>query len=108
MIRSWDECLSNEVPTLKCLEVVLNNLLVISSALIILALFIMLVVGSLRYLTSGGNPEKLKKAQSVLKWAIIGVVIYLGAFLALKIIDVLFLGGQGAIFKLDFEKLNPP
>lgn len=93
-IESWDDCLSNEgVPTLKCLEVVFGNILTAASALIIVVLFIMFVIGSLNYLTSGGNPEKVKRAQATLMWAVIGTLLFIGAYLILNVICALFLGG---------------
>lgn len=103
-IKPWpNTCFVNEVPTFTCLETVFANLLVASSALIIITLFIMFIIGSLRYLTSGGNPEKLKKAQGTLFYAIAGTVLFLASYLILNIIDVLFLGGNGILFKLDLK-----
>ena len=105
-LREWDgsdgqnpSCLVDGVPTLKCIEVVFSNMLFLSNALIILVLFIMFVIGSFTFLTSLGNPEKVQKAQGTFKWAIIGVVVYVSAYLILTIIDVAFLGGKGDIFR---------
>lgn len=101
-LKDWNEvdgCLVDGVPTLKCLEVVFSNLLFLSSAFFLLALFIMLVSGGFTYLTSFGNPEKVKKAQGTIKFAIIGFVIFLASYLILTLIDFLFLGGQGKIFQ---------
>lgn len=108
IIQDWQSsgCLAPDergvpsVPTLKCVEVIFGNILVMASALIVLVLFIMFIIGSLNYLTSGGNPEKLKKAQATLTYAIIGTLLFLGSFIILKIIDVLFLGGTGKLFEL--------
>jgi len=72
-----------------------------ASAFIILVLFIMFVVGSFSYLTSFGNPEKVKKAQGTLKFAIIGFALFISSYLILRIIDFLFLGGAGNIFKFE-------
>ncbi len=94
-------CMIDGVPTLKCVEVLFGNLLFMSSAFIILVLFIMFLVGGFYYLTSFGDPEKIKKAQGTLKYAIIGLVLYVSAFLILNIIDILFLGGQGKIFRFE-------
>jgi hypothetical protein len=106
-VSEWDPtgtgtggCLVDGVPTLKCFEIVFQNILNIASALIIVVLFIMFINGAFHYLTSFGNPEKLKKAQGTLRYAIIGLIIFLSAFLILKVIDTLFLGGQGTLFKL--------
>ncbi len=107
-IRPWDNidgagtsCIVDGVPTLKCLEVVFGNILVMASAFIVLTLFIMFVVGAFRYLTSFGNAEKVKKAQGTLKMALIGFIVFISAFLILKIIDTLFLGGCGKLFKFE-------
>lgn len=106
-IQDWTEqtaanpggCMIDGVPTLKCFEVVFGNILFMASALIVLVLFIMFVIGSFHYLTSLGNPEKIKKAQGTLKYALIGFIFFISSFLILNIIDILFLGGQGKIFK---------
>ena len=66
----------------------------------------MFVVGSFRYLTSFGNAERIKKAQGTLKYALIGFILFVSAFLILTIIDKLFLGGDGNIFKFNLE--TPP
>jgi len=92
-------CLVDGVPTLKCFEIVFGNILIMASSLIGLVLFIMFVIGSFNYITSLGNPEKIKKAQGTLKYAVIGLVLFVSAFLILKIIDIIFLGGQNKIFQ---------
>jgi hypothetical protein len=98
-VNEWDSCMVDGVPTLKCFEIVFQNILNIASSLIIVVLFVMLVVGAFHYLTSLGNPEKLKKAQGTLRYAVIGLVIFLASYLILKVIDTLFLGGTGVLFK---------
>ena len=110
-IRNWDDlngdgkvttddsCLVDGVPTLKCFEVVFGNLLLMSNALILLVLFIMFVIGSFKYLTSLGSPEKIEEAKGTFKWAIIGLIVYVSAYIILTIIDQLFLGGAGDIFR---------
>ncbi len=92
-------CIVDGVPTLKCLEVVFGNLIFMSAAFVLLILFVMFVIGGFNYLTSFGNPERVKKARNTLQYAVIGLVLYISAFLILKIIDVLFLGGQNEIFR---------
>ncbi len=54
----------------------------------------MFVVGSFRYLTSFGNAEAIKKAQGTLKYALIGFILFVSAFLILTIVQTLFLGGK--------------
>jgi hypothetical protein len=103
-IKDWETpggetCMVDGVPTLKCLEIVFNNILFISGGLVALALFIMFLIAGFTYITSFGNAEKVKKAQSTFRYAILGLVIYVSSYLMLRIIDVLFLGGQGIIFR---------
>ena len=99
-IQDWGACVVDGVPTLKCLEVVIANILFMSNALILLVLFVMFIIGSFKYLTSLGNPEKIEEAKGTFKWAIIGLIVYVSAYLILNFIDVLFLGGKGDIFRL--------
>ncbi len=102
-IQNWESsgCIVDGIPTLKCFEVVFSNILFMSSSLIVLVLFIMIFMGGFNYLTSFGNPEKVKKAQSTLKYAIIGVILFMSSFLILKAIDYLFLGNCNRIFQLN-------
>ena len=100
-VNEWEAsgCMVDGVPTLKCFEVVFANILNIASGLIVVVLFVMFINGAFHYLTSLGNPEKLKKAQGTLRYAVIGLVIFVSSFLILKVIDTLFLGGSGALLK---------
>lgn len=93
-INPWGDCVVDGVPTLKCLEIVFGNILFMSSFFIVVVLFIMFVVGSFRYLTSFGNAEAIKKAQGTLKYALIGFILFVSAFLIMTIIQTLFLGGD--------------
>ncbi|MEO6509313.1 MAG: hypothetical protein ABIO02_05140 [Patescibacteria group bacterium] len=92
-------CVIDGVPTLKCFEFLFQNLLFISAAIVMIILFLMLMLGGFSYLTSFGNPEKVKKAQGTLKFAIIGLIVYMSSFLILKTIDIVFLEGKGKLFK---------
>ncbi len=100
-INEWGTCVVDGVPTLKCLEVVFGKIIFMASSFIVFVLFIMFLVGSFQYLTSFGNPEKVKKARGTFKFALIGFILSVGSFLILNIIDLLFLGGHGNLFKLN-------
>lgn len=106
-IQPWGDCVVDGVPTLKCLEVVFGNILFMASAFIILVLFVMFVAGGFRYLTSFGNAEKMKKARATLTYALVGFILFISAFLILKIIDVIFLGGQNRIFQFNIGGPTP-
>jgi hypothetical protein len=94
-------CVVDGVPTLKCLEVVYGNVLYVSSALVLLVLFIMLIYGGFTYLLSMGESAKVQKGQKILTWANIGLIVFAGSYLILLIIDVAFMGGQGKIFRFN-------
>lgn len=76
-----------EVATLKgfeCIVQVVLNLIVRFAGI---ALFIMLVIGGFKYLTSGGNPEETGKAAKTITTAILGLVLLLGAWLIILLIQ---------------------
>ena len=97
-------CMVDGVPTLKCFDVIFGNVLILSSGLVVIILFIMFVIGSFLWMTSLGNAEKIKKARGTLTFAIIGTVLFVGAYLILNIIDILFLGGKGDIFNFSIPE----
>jgi cytochrome bd-type quinol oxidase subunit 2 len=112
--KTWDDvsvnpngCVIDGIPTLGCFDVVLTNLVTMSSALIVIVLFVMFIIGGLSYLTSGGDHEKVQKAQGTLKYALIGTILFVSAFLIIKVIDVLFLGGNSDLFKFSIDA-EPP
>lgn len=76
------------VPTFQCLESLFRNLITSVSALIGVGLFVMLLVGGFRFLTSGGDPKKLQMARGTIASALIGVVLIVSAYLILRIISV--------------------
>jgi len=46
----------------------------------------MLLYGAFTYLTSEGNPDKLKKSQSILMYAVLGLFLVVASFILTKII----------------------
>jgi len=100
-IQDWEtsSCMVDGVPTLKCFEVVFSNILFLSSTFLVFALFVMLVVGAIKYITSLGNPEAVKKAQATMRYAFLGFMLFMASYLILKIIDWMFLGNQNRIFQ---------
>ncbi len=74
------------VPTIKCLEAVFANILSASIALAGLALFVMLVIGSFKYLTSGGDPKQTETAQKTITYAVLGIVLIISSYVILRLI----------------------
>ena len=64
-----------------------------------IVLFLMLIMGGFRYITSGGDQKKASEARGTLTFAIIGLVVIAGAFLILRFIED-FTGAQVTQFKI--------
>lgn len=106
MVIQSESCTVDGVPTLQCLEVVYNNLLIMSSGFVLLALFIMLGYGAFQFITAMGNSENIAAALKTIKYALIGIGLFAVSYLVLFIIDEAFLGGQGKIFDLKIPGPN--
>jgi len=52
--------------------------------------FILLIVGGVRWITSGGDKEKTAKAQSTITAAVIGLLIVFAAWALIKLLEVIF------------------
>lgn len=92
-MADWKDCTQDignvkDIPTFKCFEVVFSRILSIIVALAVLALFVMLVIGGFKYLTSGGDQKQTASAQQTMTYAIGGIGLMAIAFLIFKIIEV--------------------
>ena len=93
-----------DVATVQGLECLVSNILNIAVTAVGIAAFVMFLVGSFLYLTSGGNPKGTEAGQKTITFAIIGVVVSLTGFIALNFIST-FTGVQSIqTFTLDIEK----
>ena len=76
-----------DIPTIKCLEAVFTNILSIVVSLAVLALFVMLLVGGFKYLTSAGDQKATTSAKQTLTYAVVGITLLVLAFLIFRIIE---------------------
>lgn len=53
-------------------------------------LLIMLLFGGFMWITSGGNPEGIKKAQGTITFAIFGLFVVIASFMIVKLITIVF------------------
>lgn len=72
--------------TLQDLEKVFSSLVTSLLALGGIVLFLMLLNGGFKYLTSGGDPKATEGAQKTLTYAIGGLVLLAGSYMILNII----------------------
>ncbi len=73
-----------DVPLIQGFECIFANIVVVATALAGLALFIMLISGGFKYLTSGGEPKATEQAQQTITHAILGLVVIVAGYLILK------------------------
>ena len=55
-----------------------------------IVLFIMFIYAGFMYMSSEGNAEKLKKAQSLLMMSLIGFALVIGSFVIVQLLRVVF------------------
>ena len=82
-----DYMAEGDVPTIYALEVMVANILNIIIGLAGVVLLLMLIGGGFGYITSGGDKEKTAKAKNTLTYAILGLVVILGAWLIIRLIE---------------------
>ena len=72
--------------TIQDFQIIVKTILNLAVQFAGIAVFILLLVGGFKYLTSGGEPEKKKSASSTITYAIFGLALLLGSWLILLLI----------------------
>ena len=73
-------------PKLSDLEMVFTNLVQALLALAGITLFILILMGGLKYITSGGDPKAMEGAQKTITYAIGGLIVILLSYMILVFI----------------------
>lgn len=81
---------NNPVAKISSLGSILNILIPFMTVGAGLIFLVMLIIGSFMYITSGDNPEGVKKAQATMFSAVTGLVIVISAYLVAKLIGWFF------------------
>lgn len=81
------------------LEVVFARIIGFSTGLAILAFFIMFVIASFKYLTSGGEQKATESAKNTMTYAFIGLFVIVGAYIILALLES-FTGIKLTIFSI--------
>lgn len=77
-----------EVATLKGFECIFEIILKAAVVFAVVIVFIMLLIGGFKYLTSGGDQKATESARNTLTYAIFGLAALIGIWLILKFIEV--------------------
>ncbi len=93
------QTIPQNVARISDLETVFGNLVSAVLGLAGIVLFIMLLVGGIRYITSGGDPKAAAAARQTLTAAILGLLVITSAFLILRLIGT-FTGVDVENFRL--------
>lgn len=82
-----DPCLNPNIPTpLSCIPNFFSNIAQSGLTLAGVAAVFFITLSGIKFLTSGGNPEKVAGAKKSLTFALAGLIIVLLAFVILKFI----------------------
>ncbi len=79
--------LDTNVATVQGFECIFSNIVSVVTLLVGLAVFVMLVTGGFKYLTSGGDAKAQEQAKGTMTYAVLGLVLIIAAYLILKFIS---------------------
>jgi len=77
---------SNEIPVLRGLEDIFRDTVSLAIPIAGIVLFVMLLIGGFKYITSGPDPQKVQSAKNTLTYAILGMVLFAMAYLIIAAI----------------------
>jgi len=72
--------------TIQDLEIIFGNVVKVALGFAGIVLFVLLIVGGMKYITSGGDPKAVEGAQKTITYAIAGLILILLSFLILVLI----------------------
>jgi len=67
-----------------------GNLVISAMVLSGLLVFLLLVFGGMKYLTAQGDKEQVESARNTITYAIIGLVIVIGSYAIIRLIEAFF------------------
>lgn len=88
--NSWQSCSIDGVPTLKCVEFLVERLLAALGGIVFVILLVLFVYGALQWMTAGDDAGKLKKAKGVFTSAVIGLAVISIGYLVLVALEQIF------------------
>jgi len=76
-----------DVATIQGFECIFSNFLQIATTLAGITLFVMLLIGGFKYMTSGGDPKASEQAKGTMTSALLGLILLILAWLILKFLS---------------------
>lgn len=77
----------SQIVTFKWFQVLFEDILLVLLSLIGLSSFIMVIFAGFKFLMSAGDPKAIEQARQTGTWAILGVVLSIGSWIALLLIE---------------------
>lgn len=77
------------IATIKDLEGIFANVVSVALGFAGILLFVLLLSGGFKYITSGGDPKATEGAQKTITYAILGLVLLLVSYLILVLIKMI-------------------
>ena len=99
--KDWGGCVTNDVPSLRCIPIVFENIISASLMFVGAVTAILIVYAGILFVTSGGDQKKVQSARQVITYALIGLVIVLSSFAIIYFIG--YTTGATCITKLGFD-----
>lgn len=75
-----------QILTIDCVPVLVSNLIFWALTFAGIVALLLVILGGLKYITSGGDPKAADGAKKTISWALIGLVVILMSFAVLNII----------------------
>lgn len=94
-INVGGQSITGPLKGINTLSDVINKIVPVVIYAAIIILFFVLVWGGFNFLTSAGNPEKIKSARAKITTGIIGFILLIVSYIIVKLISTLFGIGQG-------------
>ena len=98
--QAQDNVYEGDVVSLAFVENIFSSLLSMTIRVIGIGVFVMLIVGALKYLFSGGDKEAVSHAKDTMTKAVMGLFLVFGAWFILLFISKIT--GNPSILQFDF------
>ncbi len=79
--------MNSDVAKISDLGIIFKNVVSAALGFAGIVLFVLLLMGGFKYITSGGDPKATEEAQKTITYAILGLILILASYLILVLIS---------------------